>query len=130
MLRLLCLLTLLVAACRSSLPPTIVVDDVVANLDAREPDASDAGVHTAVVAPGDPLRGEGGRPARITPPGTAARWRVAVPERGILRFAIGVEGDGRRDSARAAIRFTVTVDDTQIFTRDVNPSATRHDRRW
>jgi arylsulfatase A-like enzyme len=124
------LATALATACDRGLPRTIAVEDVVVDLDRRPPDAHDAGVAPAVLAPGDPLRGDGARPGLAMPPGTAARWRVTLPAHPTLRFALGVVGDGRRDEARSAVRFTVAVDGHVVFTRDVNPAATRRDRRW
>jgi arylsulfatase A-like enzyme len=120
----------LVGACDRTLPPTVVAEEVVDDLDRRAPDARDDAVRSDVLAPGDRLRGEGGRPSLVMPPGTAARWRLAVPERAMLRFGLGVQGDGRRDTARSAVRFTVSIDGTPVFTREVNPAAARHDRRW
>jgi arylsulfatase A-like enzyme len=128
--RILVVVATMLAACDRGLGPTMIVEDVVEDLDRRRPDASDDGVRADVLTPGDALRGDGGRPSLVMAPGTAARFRLAVPERAVLRFAVGVQGDGRRDKTRSAIRFAVSVDGAPVFAREVNPAAARHDRRW
>jgi arylsulfatase A-like enzyme len=123
-------LAVMLAACDRALGPTMTVEDVVDDLERRRPDASDADVRSDVLTPGDALRGDGGRPSLLMPAGTTARLRLTIPERATLRFAVGVQGDGRRDKSRSAVRFTVSVDGAPVFTRDVNPAASRRDRRW
>src|SRR5262245_43590552 len=111
----------MLAGCDRPLGPTMVVEDVVVDVERRTPDTSDDGVQADVLTPGDALRADGGRPSLLMPAGTHARWRVTVPERATLRFAFGVQGDGKRDASRSAVRFTVSVDGAPAFTRDVNP---------
>ncbi len=118
------------------LAPTIAVEDVVTHFSRRldpaavvEQDARDP-VRAGELRPGDPLMGHGERPGLITPPRSRLRFRVAVPPGGALRFGVGVEGDGQRDTARSALRFAVAVDGQPVWSRTVNPAATRRDRRW
>lgn len=74
--------------------------------------------------------GTGRRPALLAPPPSRLRWRVQVPPHAALRFAVGVQGDGRRDSGRSAIRFVVAVDGAVRWSRTVDPGRSRRDRRW
>jgi arylsulfatase A-like enzyme len=119
---------LLAAACGHGPPPELQVEDVVADLSAGADDGP--GVTRAPLDPGDALRGDGARTALVVVPGATITRRVAVPEGGALRFGFGVDGSGRREAARSAVRFTVAVDGEAVFGRDVNPAADRHDRRW
>ncbi len=117
----------LAVGCEHGLPPTLVVEDVVADL-ARERPAADFA--WASLDPGDALRADGARESLVMAPGHSTTWRVAVPAGAALRFGIGVEGEKQRDDARGALRFTVALDGRPAFTRDVNPAARRGDRRW
>jgi len=117
----------LAVGCEHGLPPTLVVEDVVADL-ARERPGADAA--WAALDPGDALRADGARESLVMAPDHSATWRVAIPAGAALRFGIGVEGEKQRDDTRAALRFTVTLDGRPAFTRDVNPAARRGDRRW
>ena len=109
----------------SQLGPTMLVEDVVRDLDAQVPS-----LPRIVADPGEALLGDGARTAVVLAPGTATRIRVSVPERAAFRFAIGVAGDKVRDRGRAGLRFTVAVDGAPRFARVVNPARDRHDRRW
>jgi arylsulfatase A-like enzyme len=118
------------------LPDSIVVEDVVADfsheLDRSRVAQEVAGdpVRAGEIRPGNRLDREGERPTLITPPPARLRFPVEVPRGGVLRFGVGVQGDGRRDPERSAVRFTVEVDGRQVWTSSVNPALTRHDRRW
>ena len=116
----------LAAGCERGLPPTLVVEEVVAELARARP----AGGAWATLDPGDALRADGARESLVLAPGSSTAWRVEVPAGAALRFGIGVEGDKQRDDTRAALRFTVAIDGRAAFTRDVNPAARRGDRRW
>lgn len=74
--------------------------------------------------------GTGRRAALLAPPPSRVRWRVEVPAHAVLRFAAGVQGDGRRASGRSAVRFVVTIDGIRRWSRIIDPSRTRADRRW
>jgi arylsulfatase A-like enzyme len=115
------------AACdrAAPLPPTLVAEDVVADLGAAVAD-----VPRAVLDPGDPLRGDGERTSLALAPGARTTLDVAVPPDAALRFGVGVAGDGERDRGRSGVRFTLAVDGRERFARTVNPAADRHDRRW
>jgi arylsulfatase A-like enzyme len=105
------------------LPERLVVEDEIAGF-------APEGAQVGPIRPGDPLRGAGPRRALLAPPGTRLVWRVAVPSDAVLYLSLGVEGPGRRDPDLGGIRFAVRVDGRQMFTRVVNPAATRRDRRW
>jgi len=119
----------LAGGCERGLPPTIVIEDVVADL-AGDRAAVGADLAWGPLDPGDALRGDGARESLVMAPGRSATWRLAVPDYAALRFGVGVAGTKQRDDARAGLRFTVAVDGQPTFARDVNPSADRHDRRW
>ena len=118
------------------LPPTIVAEEIVTELSSGlDPQAITAQApgdppRSAVLRPGDPLKGQGGRPAIVTPPPSRLRYRVDVPPDGVLSFGVAVESDGQRDSGRSAVRFAVAADGRELWSRSVNPAATREDRRW
>ena len=81
--------------------------------------------------PSRSLRAEGGsREAIVSPPPTTLRWRVRPPAGAALRFAIGVEGSGKREDDASGVRFVVAVDGRDVFERTVNPGRSRHDRQW
>jgi arylsulfatase A-like enzyme len=118
------------------LPAGIVVEDVVADL-SRELDrthvareAADDPVRAGELRPGNRLDREGERPSLIAPPPASLRFPVEVPPGGVLRFSVGVQGDGRRDPQRSAVRFTAAVDGRSLWTTSLNPAASRRDRRW
>src|SRR5262249_21968730 len=91
----------------------------------------DGDVRIGTITPGDPLSHTGAaRRSLVTPPGTRLEYRVHAPTNAVLRFAVAVEGTGRRDTSRAGIRFTLTVDGVERFSRRVNPAAVRGDRTW
>jgi arylsulfatase A-like enzyme len=119
-----------------ALPDTIAVEETVAyladTLDAGAVLAQDPGapVRRGLLEPGDRLRGEGHRPSLVLPPPARVRFRVHAPPGAALRFAVGVEGEGARDPGRSAVRFTVAVAGRDAWAREVNPAATRGDRRW
>jgi arylsulfatase A-like enzyme len=118
------------------LPSRIAVEDVVADLsggfqrDAVVEEAGSDPVRVGVVEPGDRLRGAGARTSLVAPPRSRIRFQVAVPSGGALRFAFGVEGKRQRETGRAGIRFSVALAGREIYSRVVNPAATRHDRQW
>src|SRR5262249_26347686 len=118
------------------LPPTIVIDDAVAvlsrNLDGATILAGAASdpVRTGEIRPGNRLAGQGERPSLIEPPPARVRFTLDVPEGGVLRFGVGVQGDGRHDRQRSGVRFVLSLDGREVWTRIVNPALTRHDRRW
>src|SRR6185503_18532764 len=119
-----------------TLGPTLVVEDVVGDLlDGFEPGAviaerADAPVALETLTPGDWLRGDGPRPSLAMPAPARVRLRATIPAGGALRFAAGVGGVTRREDDRSGIRFSVAIDGTERWTRTLEPSATRHDRRW
>jgi arylsulfatase A-like enzyme len=120
----------------TALPAEIVIEDTVAELS-----QSLDGSTVVTQAPGDPVRvgevrpgnrlaGHGERPSIVAPPTARVRRVLDVPRGGVLRFGVGVQGDGRRDPERSGIRFAVSVDGREVWHRTLNPAATRHDRRW
>jgi len=119
-----------------ALPPTVVIDDLVSDLSQSLGSATVVGgtpgdpVRAGDIRPGDRLAGQGERPSLIVPPPARVRFTVDVPQGAALRFAVGVQGDGRRDTQRSGVRFMLVVDGREVWTRTVNPAATRHDRRW
>src|SRR5262249_19211371 len=125
-----------IASLETPLEPTIVAEDVVTDLSRHldpasvaEQTTSDA-VRAGVLDPGDPLAGHGARPGLITPPRPRLRFRLAPPPGAGLRFAVVVQGDGRRAPERSAVRFAVAADGREMWSRSVNPAARRDDRRW
>jgi arylsulfatase A-like enzyme len=120
-------LAVVATACERGLPPTLVVEDVVADL-AR--DGADRSRAWTSLDPGDALRADGARDSLVMPPGGTTTWRIAVPDAAALRFGVGVEGAGKRDDSRAGLRFTVAIDGASAFAREVNPATARADRRW
>jgi choline-sulfatase len=118
------------------LPPVVTADEIVADLSQRlDADvvmvsAPGAPARAGELQPGDPLQAQGRRPALVTPPPSRLGFHLDVPPGGILTFAVGVEGDGHRDPQRSAVRFAVTADGRELWSRSVNPAASRHERRW
>lgn len=119
------------------LPPAMRIEEPVTQLSAIFDRAGvvseDAAhpVHMARLQPGHRLRANAGpRTALVTPPPATVRLSTAVPPGAVLRFGIGVEGEQRTDSTAHGVQFTVRVDGRVVFSRVVNPAATRHDRRW
>ncbi len=119
-----------------ALPPTIAIDDPIADLsrslDGATVVASADGdpVRNGEIRPGNRLAGEGERPSLIAPPPARVRFTLDVPPDGVLRFGVGVQGDGRHDRQRSGVRFRVTLDGREVWSRTVNPALTRQDRRW
>jgi choline-sulfatase len=119
-----------------ALPPVVVADEVVADLSQRLDPATVATsapgdpARVGELRPGDPLQAQGRRPALITPPPSRLRFRLDIPPGGVLAFAVGVEGDGHRDRQRSAVRFAVMANGRELWSRAVNPAASRHERRW
>ncbi len=118
------------------LPARIAVEQVLADL-AASVDATavvgepaDAPVRLGEVEPGDSLTGAGARPALLTPPPSRLRFRVDAPPGGVLRFSVAVEGARARRDGVSGVRFAVALDGREVWSRTVNPAATRHDRRW
>src|SRR5262249_30669087 len=87
-------------------------------------------VRIGEVRPGNRLAGEGERPSLILPPPARLRFALDVPPGGVLRFGVGVEGDGHHDRHRSGVRFSLALDVREIWSRTVNPALTRQDRRW
>ncbi|HLY39532.1 MAG TPA: sulfatase [Candidatus Binatia bacterium] len=117
----------------TTLPPHLTLEEVVADLSGEAATAADLSggtVSRGPLQPGDPLRGDGARVSLLTPVPSRLGFRVDVPSGGALRFSIGVEGPGRRESGRSGILFSVRVDSREVWTRTVNPATSRHDRRW
>jgi arylsulfatase A-like enzyme len=119
-----------------TLPPTVTIDDPVADL-SRSLDgatvltgAATDPVRIGEIRPGNRVAGQGERPGLIMPPPARVRFALDVPEGGVLRFGVGVQGDGRHDTQRSGVRFALSVDGREVWTRTVNPAATRRDRRW
>ena len=118
------------------LPARITVEDVVVDLSETfdravvAEESSDAPVYPAELQPGDSLKGVGPRPSLATPPHAKLRFDLEVPSNAILRFGVGVEGNGQRDRERSGVRFAVAVDGHEVFHRVVNPARSRADRRW
>lgn len=118
------------------LPDTIAVEETVAHLSdalpadvVRAQNAADP-VREGLLEPGDRLREGGGhRPGLVAPPPARLGFRFDVPPDAALQFAVGVER-APGDDARSAVRFSVSVNGRETWSRDVNPADTRHDRRW
>jgi arylsulfatase A-like enzyme len=118
--------------------PPLRVETTVADLIAAPSPATvleqapNALVRTASLAPHRAYGNVMGRArhALVAPPPARLRFRLRMPAGAALRLGVGVEGEGKRDPERAGIRFSATLDGRPIFTRVVNPAATRHDRRW
>jgi arylsulfatase A-like enzyme len=129
-------LGLLTACGRDALPPEITIEQVVAELapplaaGARVEGPGAAGVQRAVLRPGDRLTGGGPLDALVTPPPTTLHFHVSVGPGTTLRFGTAVDGDNQRDLERSGVEFRVAVDGREVFSRVVNPSARRKDRRW
>jgi arylsulfatase A-like enzyme len=70
------------------------------------------------------------RQAIVAPARSRLRFRTPVPAGALLRFGIGIEGAGRRDTSTAGTRFTVAVDGREAFSRVLNPASRRKDRHW
>jgi len=122
---------------RRALPAEITLETLVdglpedlGGLEVLEQDVHDP-VRPGAIEPADRLKQGGGqRPGLVTPPRSRVRWRVGVPAGAALRFAVGVQGDGRRDDSRSGIRFSLAVDGETRWTRALNPAGSRRDRRW
>jgi len=109
------------------LPRQLHIEELVAELSPTP----DMPVSLGKLHPGHELRADAGmREAIITPSPSSLHYRVHVPPHAALRFGVGVQGDGRRDTETADVRFRVTADGREIFSRAVNPTARRRDRSW
>ncbi len=108
-------------------PDRLVVDEVVADVGpllAPTPRRADVRPNSEID------EGGGTRHALVTPPGTVLRARVQLPADAVLTFGVGIEGERRRDTSASDVRFAVAIDGRELWTRTVNPAATRRDRRW
>jgi arylsulfatase A-like enzyme len=110
-----------------ALPPRLRVERVVEDLTGRAPDA---GGRLGWVKPGQFNADGGYRQAILADPPASLRYRLHPPADAVLRFAVGVQGTGKRNKAAAGIRFAVSLDGREAFARVVNPAANRHDRHW
>lgn len=109
------------------LPAEVVVDEVaadVAPLLVPAPARADIRPNAETDPAGGTRRG------LVAPPGTVLRARVALPPDAALRFGVAVAGERKRDDAAGGVRFAVAVDGREVWSRTVNPAATRTDRRW
>jgi len=70
------------------------------------------------------------RRAILASPPSLARVRVRVPDGAALRFGIGVAREGPRDRSATGVRFSISVDDAEIFERVLNPARDRSDQHW
>ncbi len=114
----------------TTLPSSVAVVEVVDDLTTRFAGAVGDPVRVGELQPGSYLRAGGVRPALLVEPRARVRVAVAVPQNAALRFAVGVAGRGRREARASGVRFRVRVDGDEVWTRVVNPAATRTDRRW
>jgi len=115
--------------CNRPLPPALTREDVVAEL-VRDLATPPAGARWGRLDPGDALRADGARQSLVVPPGGRVEWKVTVPEGGVLRAGMGVEGEKKSDDARAGLRFAIAVDGEPLHVQAINPAAARRDRRW
>lgn len=111
------------------------MDDVVTDLlptayDHAKAARSNPAVELTAITPGDWMRGDGPRPALVTPAPTTLTFAVTVPAGALLRVGVGIGGVTRREKGVSGVQFTLTVDGRQRFARTVEPGATRRDRRW
>ncbi|HEV7735655.1 MAG TPA: sulfatase [Candidatus Binatia bacterium] len=120
-----------------SLPPTLVVEETVLHLsDTLAPgtvQAQDvtAPVRAGALEAGDRLReGGGSRQSLVAPPPARLGFHLDAPADAALRFDVGIDGAQERDDGRSGVRFWMTVNGREVWTRTVNPAATRRDRRW
>lgn len=90
-----------------------------------------SGVRLGTLTPGFKLTlGGRQRDAIIAPPPARITYATRPPEHAVLRFGIAVAGDGKRDPTASAVRFAVRIGGREIFAREINPAASRGDRRW
>jgi hypothetical protein len=109
------------------LPPRLHIEELVTELSDR-PDPS---VRVEKIQPGHELRADAaGRMALIPTLPATWRYRLTLPAGATLRFAVGVQGDGQRDTSAAGLRFAVALDGKERFGQVVNPAAHHADRRW
>lgn len=109
------------------LPDALVIDEVVADVGALlapAPQRDDVRPNAETDQAGGTRRGI------VAPPGTALRARVSLPPDAALRFAVAVAGARKRDDGASGVRFAVTVDGDEVWSRTVNPASSRTDRRW
>ena len=119
------------------LPPEIALEEVEADLtdalDAATIVAQDAAapVRTGQIEPADRLvPGGGPRPGIVATPPARVRFRPDLPAGSVLRFAVGVAGDGQRHDDRSGVRFVLRVDGAERWRHELNPARRRGDRRW
>jgi len=92
---------------------------------------SDAPVREDGLQPSPYLDGTGGyRRALVTPAPATVRFRLTIPPRARLDFAVGAARHEVPGRDAAPVRFAVRVDGHERFARDVNALRSRHDRRW
>jgi arylsulfatase A-like enzyme len=114
----------------------IRIDELVADLLTEfeqrpaAPEAAGTRVSSGVLEPGDSLSGGGTRRAILMPAPSSQSFWVAVPEDAVLVFGVGVEGLKKRDRGAAGVRFSISIEGREAYSRVVNPAATRHHRRW
>jgi arylsulfatase A-like enzyme len=119
------------------LPEELRVEEVTADLSATldpktvvEDSAADH-VRMGTLKPGhDYDVHESARPAIVAPPPARLRLGTHVPPDATFRFSIGVEGERKVDREAAGIRFAVSLDGTEVFSRVVNPAGRHGDRQW
>ena len=116
--------TLILGRGARPLPDTLVVEEIVAHLsDALPAEAvleqrADDAVREGRLEPGDRLRAGGHRPTLVLPPPARVRFRLTLPPDAALRFAVGVEGARERDPSLGGVRFSVTVDGRERWSRE------------
>jgi arylsulfatase A-like enzyme len=119
-----------------ALPDTLVTEEIVAHLsdelprDAVLAERTEDPVREGRLEPGDRLRAGGHRPSLVLPPPARVRFRLDAPPDAALRFAVGVDGARDRDPSLGGVRFSVTVNGRERWSRVVNPAARKDDRRW
>jgi len=92
---------------------------------------ADAPVREDGLQPSPYLDGTGGyRRALVTPAPATVRFRLTVPAKARLDFAVGAARADVPGRDAAPVRFAVRVDGEERFAKDVNPLRSRHDRRW
>jgi arylsulfatase len=120
-----------------SLPARIEVERTTADLTAAFDPAA-----VVAAAPGRPVRVEtvatgrdtevnaGARRAIVAPAPARLAFPVAVPAEGVLRFGAGLVPAARRPKDATGVRFAVSIDGREVWTRTLDVAASDRDRGW
>jgi len=134
--RLLLVATVALGACSDrtpSAPPLtgmVVIDDVVNHLSGHIGETSGTPETAVLLRSVQPAKGRGQRMALLAPSGARIGYDVRIPAGGILRVGTALVLDRVAPDDVAGVRYTVSLDDHVIYTRDEQPRPGRRHVHW